>query len=227
MDNIVAALTWLLGGVFLFWVILAVLGIYAVVSVRDRSYFTAGGLLIIAVGCVMFRVDEFGMYVLSNPLMVVAWLAGYIGIGLLVSIGKWVYVVKDSKESLNQYREDFNKHQHMMSLSFDEYSAQYPNRRQYSSAYEFEDAKESKSKFESFEHYMASVYRDSKFNVKDFDGKKVIVLDTDKQPIPEWIIFWPFTLLSYVFEPLWSVVTRLAKRMGRLYDTISSKMLGV
>ncbi|MFY0656142.1 MAG: hypothetical protein JXR12_05120 [Neptunomonas phycophila] len=198
-EMITGALTWLLGGAFLFWIALLVLCGFTFSNVRGRSYWWASLCLGLLVFCVAFRVTEFGTYILENPLMIVAWFLGYIGIGLVVSVGKWAYVVRDSKPRLQEHRNEYKRNQEAVDADH----------------------------YETFEDFMEDriINRHSSFKVRELAGKKVVVLNTDKQPIPEWIMFWPVTILTYVLEPVFSLVSRLAKHMGHLYDTISAKML--
>lgn len=206
METLLAGLAFVLGGFYIFWAIIIGLCISTIITVRDRCYFWAATWIGLFVFCMAYHFADVGTYMLNNPVVVLAYIGMYFVGGLLVSIGKWYYVVKGSKGELNVIRKNYN-----------DYVSKYDeNERDYATFEEY------------VEYKMGNDYRGSNpapFKVKDFDGKQTVVLNTDRHPIPEWILFWPYTLLSYLFNPLWTIAVKLSKRMGRLYDTISAKML--
>lgn len=211
MEMLMSALGWLLSGA-LFWVVVVCIGLFTVTSINSRSYFWAASLTALLIFCVAFHYENIGQYILSNPLMVVAWFAAYLAIGVFVSIGKWIYVVRDSKPGLEFLRK----------------------------RYEEKSRESDDEQYGSFEEYFAANFdstsgratgqwggpnSQSKFAVRNINGKDTIILNTKSQPIPEWILFWPVTLLTYVLEPVLSIVKRIAGNLGHLYDNISAKML--
>ncbi len=211
MEMMMNALGWLLSGA-VFWVVIACVGLFTITSINSRSYVWAAGLTALLVFCFAFHFDGIGEYILANPLMVVAWFVAYLAIGVFVSIGKWVYVVRDSKPGLlalrTRYENQTNDSDDNQYGSFEEYFAVH-----------FDSTSGSRSE------RWVETQRQTKFLVRNINGKDTIVLNTKSQPIPEWILFWPVTLLTYILEPLLSIVKRIAGNLGHLYDNISAKML--
>jgi hypothetical protein len=231
LEAILGGLTWLLGG-FLFWVVLIALSFCTFSTVRGRSYWWASLWVGVLLFCVAFRVTDFGNYIIENPFMMVAWFAGYLAIGVVVSVGKWVYVVKESKQDLQSYREDYEaykkRHAEYTQLvegekleRFETQDQHYEYNRKIANANDWLSVN---GDHESFINYFRTL-NSRTFKIRELRGEDVIVLNTDKQPIPEWVMFWPITLLTYVFEPVWSLVERIVSHLGHLYDTISAKML--
>ena len=210
METLLAGLAFVLGGFYIFWAIIIGFCVCTVITVRDRCYFWAASWIGLFVFCMAYHFADVGTYMLNNPVVVLAYIGMYFVGGLFVSIGKWYYVVKGSKGELNVIRKQYA-----------EYLEKYD-----------EDSRDHATFEEYVQHKMGEQYRDhngdkkrAPFRIKELDGNATVVLNTDRHPIPEWILFWPYTLLSYLFNPLWTIAVKLSKRMGRLYDTISAKML--
>lgn len=231
VDKLNLAIAWLLSGVT-FWIVVVALISCVTVSVRGRSYWWSAAWVGAIAFCVIYAVPSVSTYIMAHPLMSVGWVVVYFAVGVAVSLGKWVYVVKDAKQLLQQHRNDYdtytdtmNKYKSIVSGSRIEQFTTSQDR--YNQAKTIDDAKDRLEQMEEHEDFMEyfQTLNSYKFTVRQINGVDTIVVNTKRQPIAEWIMFWPITLLTFVFEPIWSALDALVSKLGSLYDTISAKML--